>query len=282
MVPRAAGSNEYDEKISSSLNPFKTTMMHSCSESAAKCLLVFFNLIFMVSGAAVLGIGIWVRVDPDVVHMQNLIELDTDDKYLTLGSWVLIGFGAMVLLVGVFGCVGGLTRNRCFLGLYIFFLLLIFGGEIAGGSLAAVFNSKIDGKLKETLGNTFKDYEPFKPNSLVVQGWDWVQEWLTCCASNDFRDYKNITFTTTMFVPNSCCKSVGQNLTECQEEAKAGMATNQTTGFKFLNNQGCADDLEKELKDHIVLLIGVGIGIAFVQLMGIVLACCICRVDPDD
>lgn len=70
-----------------------------------------------VCGAVVLGIGIWVRVDPNVVHMQDLIELDKDDKYLSLGSWLLIGFGALVLLVGVFGCVGGLTRSRRFLGL---------------------------------------------------------------------------------------------------------------------------------------------------------------------
>ena len=68
-------------------------------------------------GLALLGIGIWVKVDPKVGKVQDLAELQSDTRYIHISSYVLIGVGGFVVMVGVFGCCGGLTSNRCLLGL---------------------------------------------------------------------------------------------------------------------------------------------------------------------
>ncbi|WAR01124.1 hypothetical protein MAR_007682 [Mya arenaria] len=46
-----------------------------------------------MSGIAVLTVGVWVKVDKDVVNMQHLVEFDSNDKALTTASTVLVIFG---------------------------------------------------------------------------------------------------------------------------------------------------------------------------------------------
>lgn len=65
-----------------------------------------------LSGIAVLGVGIWVRVDKNVVNMQNLIEFNSDDKSLSTAAYVLIGFGSFVLLVSAFGFLAACCANK--------------------------------------------------------------------------------------------------------------------------------------------------------------------------
>lgn len=59
-----------------------------------------------------LGVGIWVRVDKNVVNMQNLIEFNSDDKSLSTAAYVLIGFGSFVLLVSAFGFLAACCANK--------------------------------------------------------------------------------------------------------------------------------------------------------------------------
>lgn len=69
---------------------------------------------FQVSGIAVLAVGIWVKVDKNVVSMQHLVSLDTSDKSLETAGWVLIGVGAFVLLISALGFLAAVKPNRFF------------------------------------------------------------------------------------------------------------------------------------------------------------------------
>ncbi|KAK3610829.1 hypothetical protein CHS0354_039124, partial [Potamilus streckersoni] len=138
------------------------------------CLLFLFNTIFLISGIAILGVGIWLKVNKNIVNMQHLIQFDSKDPYLDNVAWVLIGVGVFVLLVGGFGFFAAFSQNKCFLFLYILFLIIIFLGWLGGGITAAVFKSQVEDGMKEILLKTFKEY---KKGNLVAIAWDYMQVW---------------------------------------------------------------------------------------------------------
>ena len=69
-----------------------------------------------LSGGAMLGIGIWLRVDDSILELIKLTEFATDGDQMENVSYVLIAVGAFVFLVGFLGCFGAITENRCMLG----------------------------------------------------------------------------------------------------------------------------------------------------------------------
>ena len=79
----------------------------------------FFTLIlyFQLSGVGVLGVGIWVKVDKNVVNMQHLVEFDSNDKQLEIAANILIGFGSFVLLISALGFFAACTQKKIFIGL---------------------------------------------------------------------------------------------------------------------------------------------------------------------
>lgn len=254
----------------------------------AKFGLITFNVLFLISGIAVLGVGIWVKVDKNVVNMQHLVEFDSDDKSLSNAAWVLIGFGAFVLIVSVFGFLAACCaeKTRFFIIGYIFFLVIIFCGEFGGGITAAVFKKDVDNNLQKTLKKSLDNYIP--GNNLIAKAWDYMQTWLKCCGSKQGpKDYKNANFTgTTDHVPKSCCvltnsdpeNPTPKNSAQCQTDASTCQtSTNGTCPNTYVKTEGCYDKLEQEIKSHLALIIGVGVGIAMFQLLGIVMAVCICK-----
>lgn len=83
---------------------------------------------------------------------------------------------------------------------------------------------------------------------------DRVQDEFDCCGYSDKslggKNYKD----NNMTVPASCKDK------------------NQT-----IYTEGCVKGFEKFLKDHLLIVGGVGIGVAFIQLIGIIFACCMMR-----
>lgn len=243
-------------------------MGDGCCTGFARCILVVFNIIFVLSGGGILGTGIWLKVDPDSVNIQKLISVDSHDTAISSTAYVLIGFGGIVFLVGFLGCLGGIKQWKWALGMYIFFLVVIFLGEFSGGIMAAVYKSKVTDELGSTLRKSIAEY---KNSSITRDAWDAVQKTIHCCGVTSYQDYVNYAhFNTTVPIPNSCCH--GKNV-DCIGEAR----NNGTKTYKSLYSEGCLNSLQDQLKSNLSIIIGVAIGIAMIQLLGILLACKSCR-----
>lgn len=243
-------------------------MGDGCCTGFARCILVVFNIIFVLSGGGILGAGIWLKVDPDSVNIQKLISVDSHDTAISSTAYVLIGFGGVVFLVGFLGCLGGIKQWKWALGMYIFFLVIIFLGEFSGGIMAAVYKSKVTDELGTTLKKSIAEY---KNSSIIKDAWDAVQETIHCCGVTSYKDYKDYAhFNATVSVPESCCRG---KYVDCYTEA----SNNATKSYKSLNTEGCLNSLQDQLKSNLSIIIGVAIGIAMIQLLGILLACKSCR-----
>lgn len=74
-----------------------------------------FLFCLQLSGAAILCVGVWMVVDPNIVNRFE-ITIDTEDPYFRTSSYILIAFGVFVFLVGFCGCCGAIRKSRCLLG----------------------------------------------------------------------------------------------------------------------------------------------------------------------
>ncbi|XP_046891045.1 CD9 molecule a isoform X4 [Hypomesus transpacificus] len=81
-----------------------------------KYLMIIFNVLFWLTGTAVLAIGLWLRFDPKT---KGLFE-GTDSPYVFFtGVYILIAAGALMMVVGFLGCCGAIQESPCMLGLVV-------------------------------------------------------------------------------------------------------------------------------------------------------------------
>ena len=109
------------------------------------CMCVCHVPLLQLSGAAILGVGIWLRVDKNAYKIFDLAQEAQGDSMFEVACYVLIGIGAFVFIVGFLGCCGAIKESKCMLGLYIFFLVIVFIVELAAGILAAVYKDRVWG-----------------------------------------------------------------------------------------------------------------------------------------
>lgn len=254
-------------------------MAEGCGPQCAKIMLILFNIIFWLSGAALLGVGIWVLVDNSLVkYIDFFAAVDESGALLKYAAYILIAVGCFVLVVGFCGCCGAIRESQCLLGLYIFFLVIVMAGEIALGVLAIIFK----GKLENAATNKFQDTLREKYNKTTDAGMAFtdavmfVEREGKCCGLNGFEDYRTAGVTS---VPVSCCK--------LKDEAKEKNQLTPSDAVDYNNcvsggddsyiDNGCKDALETWVKNNSIIVIGVGIGIACLELFGFIFAICLCR-----
>ncbi|OWK03817.1 CD9, partial [Cervus elaphus hippelaphus] len=84
--------------------------------------------VLQLAGIAVLSVGLWLRFDSQT---KSIFEQETNDSSFYTGVYILIGAGALMMLVGFLGCCGAVQESQCMLGLFFGFLLVIFAIEVA-------------------------------------------------------------------------------------------------------------------------------------------------------
>jgi hypothetical protein len=254
-------------------------------------MLITFNFFFFLSGVALLGVGIWLLVDKSLTETLDLIKVATDDTdQIKNVSYVLIGVGAFVFIVGFLGCCGALKESKCMLGLYIFLLLIVMGIEIAAGVLALFYKAKIedklDEKLKRKLNNTSYYNETVKKYTPFGISLNFVQQKFKCCGVEAPSDYKRSKFfadNSALMIPYSCCK-LNSNATELSKLTESsvedwGKCKEEYTGSgkTQLFVKGCKEGLIDWAQTKLIILTGVGLGIACLELFGFIFAVCLCR-----
>src|SRR6218665_3050937 len=79
-----------------------------------------FVLFMQAIGGIMLGIGIWVAVDPvafDALNIANAAGMD--DALWSVAIYTFIGIGAFLFVVGLFGCLGAARADRGTLFLWL-------------------------------------------------------------------------------------------------------------------------------------------------------------------
>lgn len=271
-------------------------MALGCGAACARIILIIFNIIFWLSGAGMLALGLWMLFDPNISARLSFVGIagnaaDEADGFSTgslleYAAYVVIAVGAFVFIVGFFGCCGAIKQSKCLLGLYIFFLFLVMLIEFAAAILGIYFQSQIFEKIKDEYGaNVEKHFGKTDKDGLAfTEGINWVQIEGKCCGwENPGTEYASQT--TIGGITASCCKFTGTTETTANlakmNETDLYAASLAATGTACSNTERetdtCRDTLEDWIKEHAFIIIGVGIGIGCIELFGIIFACCLCR-----
>jgi hypothetical protein len=80
----------------------------SCGVGFMRGILLLLNIIFVIVGAGLIGIGIYIKIDNNFSAVLNKFAEVSNFEGQSLGflAFVLIGGGIFTLLIALFGCIG--------------------------------------------------------------------------------------------------------------------------------------------------------------------------------
>uniref|UniRef100_A0A4W5KQF8 CD151 molecule (Raph blood group) n=1 Tax=Hucho hucho TaxID=62062 RepID=A0A4W5KQF8_9TELE len=154
---------------------------------------------------------------------------------------------------------------------YFVLLLCIFLLEILAGVLAYIYYQQLNEELKQNLRETMVQKYRQPEQEHVTKAVDKLQHEFKCCGSNSSSDWGESVWIRTSeadgrLVPDSCCKT---------QTLGCGRRDHPSNIYKV--EGGCITKLENFILDHLKIIGAVGVGIACVQIVGMVFTCCLYR-----
>jgi len=220
-----------------------------------KYLLFAFNLIFVIAAIILIAVGAYVQI--------KLVDYyDFFGNEYTGPGILLIVVGVFIFLIAFFGCMGAWKENYCLTMSFAVLLAVIFILMIAGGIAAYVLRNEIEDEVVNILTTSEKKYD--QPNEKGIRNtWDKLQREFSCCGVQNYTEWLALNLTSVY--PHSCC------ITESANSCTGQIAANA------INTTPCEDAFINWLKDKVAIIGGVGIGLAFVMVVGVLFACCLAR-----
>jgi len=228
-----------------------------CGLTACKYVLCVYNFIFLLSGCVVCGLGVWTVLEKGV--FINLLTVVTYE----VTSWLLVCTGGVGVLTALVGYTAIGLENRCLLALYTILLVVVFMFESITGLLAYVYQEQIDQDLNKHLFQAFiQGYGGSRETTISV---DRIQSEFNCCGANSWLDWRVSPWSEEnpgLKVPDSCCKTLSPG---CG-------ARDHPSNIPYT---GCIHRFSDQLSDHLLLLGVVSMGLALLQIFGVIFTSCL-------
>lgn len=241
-----------------------------------KYFLFLFNLLFFILGAVILGFGVWILVD----RSSFISVLQTSSESLKVGAYILIGVGAVTMLMGFLGCIGAVNEVRCLLGLYITCLLLILLAQVAAGLLIYFQRDALKAEVSIVVRDLIRDYDPADQDKKSIQdAWDYVQEQLTCCGWTGPQNWTENEILLNKSLASYPCSCYNGSADIQSKSGFCDIATNKTVSVADwpVYTKGCMSNVQNWLQDNLGIILGVCTGVAVIELLGMVLAISLCK-----
>lgn len=233
---------------------FQTKPMVFC----LRTLLLLYSFIFWVSGIILLSVGLWwiLMLGP----YSALIS-----RAPSSAPFVLSGTGAGIVLLALFGC-WATCRGRCWmLRTYALLLSLVFLTELIAGISGFIFRHEIKGTFLTSFSDAVQKYNARDERSLAV---DDLQRKLHCCGVYNYSSWVNSGYFPVGGIgPISCCV----HFNDCD----ASDLKNASRAADKVYTQGCYELVTSFIERNLGIIAGVTFGIAFSQLIGTTVACCL-------
>lgn len=233
-----------------------------CGKNFLKVVLYVFIFFFWLTGIVFLALGLYIKL-----QKHTYISLLGSSTF-PLATYLLLGTGAFIILTGIIGCTGTCIENRCFMVMYALFLLIIFLSEAIAGVLAYMYEGTIKEELSRNLNSTMMNN--YNYDLIITKAIDDMQKEFACCGATEFENWEHSKWLQENplkkgLVPDSCCISVNPGC--------ASFGTSPSNIYP----EGCSKALEKNTKNSLILIGGVGLGLCCIQLLGIIFSCCLVR-----
>ncbi|OXB82219.1 UNVERIFIED_CONTAM: hypothetical protein H355_007916, partial [Colinus virginianus] len=245
------------------------TMEGDCL-SCMKYLMFLFNFFIFLGGACLLGVGIWVIVDP-----TGFREIVAANPLLFTGAYIMLAMGAMLFLLGFLGCCGAIRENKCLLLFFFMFILLIFLAELSAAILAFIFRENLTREFftKELK----KHYVRNNDTDVFSSTWNSVMITFACCGVNGPEDFEAVPpgphLPLVGTTPEACCQR--------KLQSREGMFVNRDACLagseRFQNRQGCYTVILNSFETYVYLAGALAIGVLAIELFAMIFAMCLFR-----
>ncbi|VDK83334.1 unnamed protein product [Dibothriocephalus latus] len=94
----------------------------------------------LLIGLVILGFAVFAYLEPAA---QELIEASGSRVIATTVIFILMGIGALTLIVALFGCCGAYHESAGLLATYFTFLIIIFTVQVVGATLGYVYRDQV-------------------------------------------------------------------------------------------------------------------------------------------
>nr|XP_040047817.1 tetraspanin 35 [Gasterosteus aculeatus aculeatus] len=223
-----------------------------------KMMMFLFNGIIFLAGAAVLGVGIWVKVDSGSIlaFLGKIENAPAGLSHVLNVGYLLIAVGALLLVIGFLGCCGAVRESSCMLLLFFIIVMVVFIAEVAGAVVILVFRPLAEELLTKfgevAAKNIHKDYGN---NSDVTGLWNATMSSLHCCGFYNSSDFVGSPYYNQHHhqYPPQCCLPTVQ-------------LCNQTIVDSDPMVTGCFAKIKKLIEDNMAAIVGVALGIAALEI----------------
>ncbi|CAL1539130.1 unnamed protein product [Lymnaea stagnalis] len=260
------------------------------SARGLKIVFCLINVLLMMIGMVLVGLGIWVVSDGDGV--LQLARLGYDGNYdevskaglLEVASSIAIVEGSIMILLAVLAFCGVGQESKCFLALYAGILAVLILLQVVIIVLTSIMRVRVHDNLRQALKESIKtEYEGFtdskKKFSLAM---DRAQVLFSCCGVDSYNEF-NATATnwkdrTSLKIPKTCCKLDREKYLDNTEFVFVNKTCARILNPKFSNiDKACHGDIQQWLDDRVVATLALTVVFAGIQIFGAIFACCIVR-----
>ncbi|KAM4536064.1 tetraspanin 35 [Fundulus diaphanus] len=233
-----------------------------------KVMMFAFNGLIFLAGIAILGVGIWVKVDSgSIFNFLGKIENVPPELNQVLNvGYLLIAIGGLLVIIGFLGCCGAIRESRCMLLMFFMIVLLVFIAEVAGAVVILVFRPLADDLLEKVgtaaVKSIKKDYGKDKD---ITGLWNTTMETLNCCGFYNYTDFSSSPYYVAhnSSYPPQCCLPTSP--------------CNETEGNKV---EGCFPKIKQLIDGNTVVIVAAALGIAALEICAMIVSMVLyCRIE---
>ncbi|CAM2701730.1 unnamed protein product [Rotaria socialis] len=242
----------------------------TCSP-CAKYLLLILNLFFWLIGLGLIALGLYFLLRPEIqniIHLFNFTTLPLSS--IEISACVLILFGVIIFLIGLFGFCGAQRESRTCLILYIILVTCVLLAQLTLFIFIAMHHEQGQSLVKQRLVSQIKKYNHMyagqyekaidyvQSKTLSIHHHGIIEKKYQCCGIDSAYDYSE------SHIPSSCCST-----------SMTSPCTVHQVGL--LRTPGCYSLLTKTTLFWIKYIILIEFGLSALSLIGILLAICVCQ-----
>ncbi|XP_017261687.1 CD82 molecule b [Kryptolebias marmoratus] len=237
--------------------------------AVTKYFLFLFNLLFFILGALIMSFGLWVLLD----SLSFIAVLQESSHTVKVASYILIGVGSLTMAMGFFGCIGAIYEIRCLLGLYFTCLLLILIAQVTAAVLIYFQRDRLKHEMTNIIRDMIINYTG--QNRTTEQTWDQIQRQMKCCGWISPGNWSE-----NIWISNNTNKLYSCS---CRNESLPGTEVRESGLCEYMSAEppvhetGCIHSVEKWLRDNCGVILGVCVGVAVLELLGMILSMCLCK-----
>ncbi|KAM9391727.1 tetraspanin-1-like [Pholidichthys leucotaenia] len=221
-----------------------------------KIMMFAFNGIIFLAGAVFLGVGIWVKVDGDLIFslIGKLPSVPQGLSQVLNVGYLLIAIGGMLFLIGFLGCWGAIRENKFMLLLFFIIVLLVFIAEVVGAVVVLAYRPLADDLFIEVGTAAVESIKSqYGDNADLTGLWNTAMNTLNCCGFYNASDFEGSPYFTShnSSYPSQCCPDTVQ---PCYKtEANSTMIP------------GCFRKIKGLIVKNTDVTVGVALGIAILE-----------------